>query len=102
MLVIWWLQCVINGNKVHLTMYHHIAGNSGKGGVWRIDSFQAFGEKKFGKLIDQLIDLLIVSTNLDGFSLTNYRQFAKFAKLSHYMVCNYNPEEVGHTLSIFS
>ena len=23
------------------------------GKVWRIDSFQAFGERKFGKLIDQ-------------------------------------------------
>ena len=24
--------------------------------VWRIDSFQAFGERKFGELIDQPID----------------------------------------------
>ena len=26
------------------------------GKVWRIDSFQAFGERKLGKLIDQPID----------------------------------------------
>ena len=26
------------------------------GKVWRIDSFQAFGDRKFGKLIDQSID----------------------------------------------
>ena len=26
------------------------------GKVWRIDSFQAFGERKFGELIDQPID----------------------------------------------
>ena len=30
--------------------------------------------------------LLIVNTNLDGFSLANHRRFAKFAKLSHYTV----------------
>ena len=28
--------------------------------------------------------LLIASTNLDGYSLTNHGQFAKFAKLSQY------------------
>ena len=40
----------------------------------------AFGERKFGELIDQPIRrLLIVSTNLDGFSLANHRRFAKFA-----------------------
>ena len=27
-----------------------------EGKVWRIDSFQAFGERKFGELIDQPID----------------------------------------------
>ena len=32
----------------------------------RIDSFRAFGERKFGETIDQPI-----STNLDGFSLAN-------------------------------
>ena len=30
--------------------------------------------------------LLILSTNLDGFSLVDHRQFAKFAKLSRYTV----------------
>ena len=30
--------------------------------------------------------LLIVTTTLDGFSLANCRRFAKFTKLSHYMV----------------
>ena len=30
--------------------------------------------------------LLITTTTLNGFSLANCRQFAKFAKLSHYMV----------------
>ena len=30
--------------------------------------------------------LLIVSTNLEGFSLVNHGPFSKFAKLSHYMV----------------
>ena len=30
------------------------------GKVWRIDSVRAFGEKKFGKLIDQPIDCLLL------------------------------------------
>ena len=34
----------------------------------------------FGELTDQSIDLLIVSTNLDGLSLTNHGRFAKFAE----------------------
>ena len=32
-----------------------IAGKFGGEKVWRIDSFQAFGERKFGELIDQPI-----------------------------------------------
>ena len=32
-----------------------IVGKFGGGKVWRIDSFQAFGERKFGKIIDQPI-----------------------------------------------
>ena len=32
---------------------YRIAGKFGGGKVWRIDSFRAFGERKFGKLIDQ-------------------------------------------------
>ena len=35
---------------------YRIAGKFGRGKVWQIDSFQAFGERKFGKLIDQPID----------------------------------------------
>ena len=31
-------------------------GNFGGGKRWQIDSFQAFGERKFGELIDQPID----------------------------------------------
>ena len=34
---------------------YHIAGKFGGEKVWRIDSFQAFGERKFGELIDQPI-----------------------------------------------
>ena len=43
--------------------YIHIAGIAGKiagkfggGKVWQIDSFWAFGERKFGEFIDQPID----------------------------------------------
>ena len=36
-------------------LYYRIAGKFGGGKVWRIDSFRAFGERKFGKLIDQRI-----------------------------------------------
>ena len=35
---------------------YRIAGKFGEGKVWRIDSFQAFGDRKFGELIDQPID----------------------------------------------
>ena len=35
---------------------YRIAGKFGRGKVWRIDSFQAFGERKFGELIDRPID----------------------------------------------
>ena len=35
--------------------HYHIAGKFGGEKVWRIDSFQAFGERKFGELIDQPI-----------------------------------------------
>ena len=30
-----------------------------RGKVWQIDSFRAFGERKFGELIDQPIDHLL-------------------------------------------
>ena len=32
---------------------YRIAGKLGGGKVWQIDSFQAFGKRKFGKIIDQ-------------------------------------------------
>ena len=32
---------------------YHIVGKFGRGKVWRIDSFRAFGKRKFGELIDQ-------------------------------------------------
>ena len=36
--------------------FYHIAGKFSRGKIWQIDSFRAIGKKKFGKLIDQLID----------------------------------------------
>ena len=36
--------------------HYRIAGKFGGGKVWRIDSIRAFGERKFGELIDQPID----------------------------------------------
>ena len=47
-------------------------GSFGGGKHWRIDSFRAFGKRKFGELIDQPIGLLMISTNLDGFNLVNH------------------------------
>ena len=41
--------CVLRVN----TKRYRIAGKFGGGKVWRIDSFRAFGERKFGELIDQ-------------------------------------------------
>ena len=34
---------------------YHIAGKFGGEKVWQIDSFRAFGKRKFGELIDQPI-----------------------------------------------
>ena len=48
--------------------------------VQQIDSFQAFGERKFGEIIDQLT-LLIVSTNPDGFSLAIHQTFPLYGML---------------------
>ena len=36
-------------------MIYCIAGKFGGEKVWQIDSFRAFGERKFGELIDQPI-----------------------------------------------
>ena len=43
-------------------------------------------QKKAWRMNRSAKSLLIVSTNLNSFSLANDRQFAKFAKLSHYTV----------------
>ena len=40
-------------------MVYRIVGTFGEGKVWRIDSVRAFGERKFGKLIDQPIGYLL-------------------------------------------
>ena len=39
-----------------ISLAYRIAGKFGGGKVWRIDSVQAFGERKFSELIDQPID----------------------------------------------
>ena len=39
-----------------LDQVYCIAGKFSGEKVWRIDSFRAFGERKFGELIDQPID----------------------------------------------
>ena len=38
-----------------LVLEYHIAGKFGGGKVWRINSFRALGERKFGELIHQPI-----------------------------------------------
>ena len=43
-------------------------------------------QKKMWQINKSANRLLIISTNLDGFSLVNHGRFAKFAKLSCYMV----------------
>ena len=62
--------------KVGVADYYRIVGKFGRENVWQIYSFQVFGRKKFG--CSQ--GLLIVMTNLDGFSLANHRQFTKLSR----------------------
>ena len=69
-------------------------GNFGGRKVWRIDSFRAFGERKFGELIDQPI-----STNLDGFSLANHIRFAKFTVSRHQSFPPYGIHKYHHVIS---
>ena len=67
---------------------YHISGKFGRGKVWQIYFLQAFG-KKVWQLNRSARRILIVSTNLDGFSLANHRLFTELfppIKLSHYMV----------------
>ena len=42
-------------NQTRNTLYHR-GGKFGWGKVWLIESFQAFGKRKFCELIDQPID----------------------------------------------
>ena len=42
--------------RLGLFKVYHMEGKVCGGKIWRIDSFRAFGEKKFGELIDQPID----------------------------------------------
>ena len=72
--------------------YHRVQSIPYSGKVWQRESlknwlFSSLWQKK----VWQTNRLLIVSTNLDGFSLVNHRRFAKFsklppAKLFHYTV----------------
>ena len=55
---------------LHYPCLYYIAEKFGGGKVWQINR--------------SANRLLIESTNLDGFSLANHEQFAKFAKLSCY------------------
>ena len=57
-------------------MIYCIAGKFGRGKVWGIDSSRAFG-KKVWQINISTNRLLIISTNLDGFSLANHGRFAK-------------------------
>ena len=57
------------------------------GKVWRGEClanllFSNVWQKKIWRINSSAKGLLIVTTNLDGFSLANRRQFTKFAKLS--------------------
>ena len=60
---------------------YHIAAKFGGENVWKIYSFQAFGEKKFGEWISQMVINCKYYfgwlTTLDGFSLANCRQFCQ-------------------------
>ena len=61
------------------------------GKVWRAEClanllFSRVWRKKVWRINRSAKGLSMVTTNLDGFSLANRRQFAKFAKLSRYTV----------------
>ena len=62
---------------------------------WRGESlanwlFSSIWQKKVWRINRSANRLSIVSTKLDGFSLANHEQFAKFAKLSRYTVAEMN------------
>ena len=61
-----YLQLPVHENsKPHTASYQHTKGviphsrKDWRGNVWQIDSVRAFGERKFGELIDQPIDYLL-------------------------------------------
>ena len=47
------LKCEFLHVGVLSRVIYRIAGKFGRVKVWQIDSFQTFGERKFGELIDQ-------------------------------------------------
>ena len=62
-----------------------VVSHSGK--VWRGEClanslFSSVWQKKVWRMNRSAKELLIVTTTLDGFSLANHRQFAKFVRLS--------------------
>ena len=67
-------------DKLQYISYIPYSGKFGEGIVWWIYSFRAFG-KNVLQINKTSKGLLIVSNNLDDFSLENHRQFAEFAKL---------------------
>ena len=67
-------------------MTYCIAGKFGGGKVWQINSCREFGERKVWQIDRSANRLLIVCTNLDGFSLAYHGRFTKIAKLSGYTI----------------
>ena len=51
----WLSNSIVNNKVIPAQMNYCIAGKFGGEKIWRTDSFRAFGERKFGELIDQLI-----------------------------------------------
>ena len=66
-------------------MAFRTVGKFGGGNVWQIDSFQVFGERVW-RINISTEKLLIVSTNLDGFSLGNKNKLPNPPQTSHYIV----------------
>ena len=78
-----WRYCLFITKGIDLQC--RIAGKFCGGKVWRID-FLSIWRKKVQRINRSANRLLIVSTNLVGFSLVNHGWFAKFTKLSRYTV----------------
>ena len=74
------------------------------GKVWRAEGlanllFSSVWRKKVWRMNRSAKGLSMVTTNLDGFSLANRRQFAKFAKLSPRQTLPLYGIENHHTFS---